>query len=181
MKNINWTYLSEAIHYYKGCGYSYVELPWAIPMSSIMLTCPSWELAYVLDDSKEGLVGSAEQAFLHQALTGKLPKGKYVSCGPCFRREPHVDVWHQTQFMKVELFQTIDSLKTELQQAMTDCYGFFKQYTSALQVVKTEIGWDIEVSGIEIGSYGVRTHEGLSWVYATGLAEPRFSSVLDLG
>jgi hypothetical protein len=44
-----------------------------------------------------------------------------------------------------------------------------------LTIVKTEIGHDIELNGIEIGSYGWRQNQDIIWAYGTGLAEPRFS------
>jgi hypothetical protein len=42
---------------------------------------------------------------------------------------------------------------------------------------KTEIGEDLTIDGIEIGSYGIRAYNAITWVYGTGLAEPRFSKV----
>lgn len=43
------------------------------------------------------------------------------------------------------------------------------------------MSWDIELNGIEIGSYGVRTCPFLQWSYGTGLAEPRFGRALMAG
>ena len=37
---------------------------------------------------------------------------------------------------------------------------------------------DITADGIELGSYGVRECEFVRWIYGTGLAEPRFSTLL---
>ena len=43
--------------------------------------------------------------------------------------------------------------------------------------------WDLEVEIneqiFELGSYGFRKHQDLSWIFGTGLAEPRFSHVLE--
>jgi hypothetical protein len=50
---------------------------------------------------------------------------------------------------------------------------------AARRLVTTEDGLDVEIGGIEVGSYGTRLHEGFSWNYGTGLAEPRFSSALE--
>lgn len=48
--------------------------------------------------------------------------------------------------------------------------------------VETSAGWDVEVDGVEVGSYG---HNELRdgdapfvWVYGTGLAEPRLSQAI---
>lgn len=46
------------------------------------------------------------------------------------------------------------------------------------QNVASGIQKDIVFRGIELGSYGIREHKYLKWVYGTGLAEPRFSNVL---
>lgn len=193
MEDVNWEFLSKAIDFYKTKGYQYIEVPWMVPMSTIMITCPYEDLAYKLVDvstDPDGLVGSAEQSFMHLSLTGQLAKGKYVTCSPCFRKEPTVDFWHQTQFMKVELFDTITTPSevddsetlTMVEQALEffesigvpkddGRYNYFQLHT-----VATPIGYDIELLGVEIGSYGVRTHKDLTWIYGTGIAEPRFSS-----
>jgi hypothetical protein len=34
---------------------------------------------------------------------------------------------------------------------------------------------DLEINGIEVGSYSRRSFGGISWTCGTGLAEPRFS------
>ena len=46
---------------------------------------------------------------------------------------------------------------------------------SNFEIVKTEEGLDIELNGIEIGSYGYRSYKDFHWIYGTALAEPRFS------
>ena len=33
-------------------------------------------------------------------------------------------------------------------------------------------------NGIELGSYGIRQFKDYKWIFATGLAEPRFSKIL---
>jgi aspartyl-tRNA synthetase len=49
------------------------------------------------------------------------------------------------------------------------------------KVVKTDFGFDIELNGIELGSYGIRRNQEnkLLWIHGTGLAEPRFSNVVN--
>lgn len=191
MEDVNWEYLAKAVDFYKTKGYQYVEVPWMVPMSTIMITCPYEDLAFqLIGANRDGLVGSAEQSFMHLSITGQLPKGKYVACSPCFRREPNIDFLHQTQFMKVELFDTITSIDKDL--ALVDmvsealeCFhslgiprqdgshNYFQAYD-----IETPTGYDIEVLGVELGSYGIRQHKDLTWIYGTGLAEPRFSSSL---
>ncbi len=43
-----------------------------------------------------------------------------------------------------------------------------------VEIVATDEGWDLEVNGIEVGSYGFRQSGGRRWACATGLALPRF-------
>ncbi len=190
MEDVNWDYLSKAIDFYKTKGYTYIEVPWMVPMSTIMITCPHEDLAFQLTGANsDGLVGSAEQSFMHLSLTGELPKGKYVTCSPCFRKEPTVDFWHQTQFMKVELFDTLTEVIDADAQTMVivdQAFEFFETLGVPknngthnyfqLYDISTVIGIDIELMGVEIGSYGVRSHGALTWIYGTGIAEPRFSS-----
>ena len=47
-----------------------------------------------------------------------------------------------------------------------------------VDIVKTEEGYDLEVGGIEIGSYGIRKCDYLEWIYGTACAEPRMSVVI---
>lgn len=45
-----------------------------------------------------------------------------------------------------------------------------------IEVVDTDEGFDLQLGGIEIGSYGKRHHDSFGpWAYGTGLALPRFS------
>jgi len=44
-----------------------------------------------------------------------------------------------------------------------------------IKTIELNKSYDIEFNGIELGSYGIRECEYLSWIYATGCAEPRLS------
>ena len=62
---------------------------------------------------------------------------------------------------------------------MADAQQFFSLHVP-VDLVKTDDersdeSYDIESNGIELGSYGIRQHENITWVYGTGLAEPRLS------
>ena len=48
---------------------------------------------------------------------------------------------------------------------------------SKLRIVPTDIGYDIEYNKVELGSYGIRENEYLTWIYGTGCAEPRLSKL----
>lgn len=83
--------------------------------------------------------------------------------------------------MKVELIDTIDVNRKALLSMMEAAEWFFSQYLTTKIIPTSELSFDIcEVrTNIELGSYGIRHHDILgSWVYGTGLAEPRLSYVL---
>jgi hypothetical protein len=63
---------------------------------------------------------------------------------------------------------------------MTDALEFFSKYVikNFIKIVKTAEGFDLEYRGVEIGSYGYRECLFTKWIYATGLAEPRFSRMI---
>ena len=132
------------------------------------------------------LVGSAEQGFVQLMLNNLLkPSELYVSAGPCFRNESNLDDLHLQSFFKIELMAYFgdniqDRHATEgATQKMVDiayrCISSLPGLTSEIKIVKTEQGIDLELNGIEIGSYGHRTFRNHNWIYGTGLAEPRFS------
>jgi hypothetical protein len=198
---IDWGTLSAALEWYASEGYEYVEVPWAVPTNVVSITLPSVRSPYgVIEDGRpfqNALVGSAEQSFLHLTLRGLLdiryedtPRS-YVAISPCFR-DDSLDQVHQKQFMKVELFEPYHVsasdtfLDARLQRTIRKARDFFLRYIPAekLEVVRTHEGWDIVANGVELGSYGVRvcqlpgtTLDVFTWVYGTGVAEPRLSQV----
>lgn len=179
---INYRRAAKAIKRYQKLGYTYVDTPWLVSDEAIAATLPPGKHGFELGHPtlKPGkLVGSAEQGFIQLMLDNAIRPGNYVSAGPCFRDEEVVDQTHQYAFFKVELI-TIQSstgtrltdsdaryMASEVEDVLYEMYGF------GAHVVKTPDGWDIEVEGVEVGSYGVREYNGHRWVYGTGLALPR--------
>jgi hypothetical protein len=125
------------------------------------------------------LVASGEQSFLYLYLKGFLPKGRFQTVTPCFRYESF-DFLHTKYFIKNELIDTANVSDKNLQNIIEVCLDFFQKYLPESKAVKTDFGWDIEWMGYELGSYGIRSCEFLDWIYATGVAEPRFSSLINL-
>ena len=78
------------------------------------------------------------------------------------------------------MIDTKDVSDKNLESIVQTCLEFFQKYLPGSEVVKTECGYDIEWKGYELGSYGIRSCEFLDWIYATGVAEPRFSSLINL-
>lgn len=178
----SWQNISEAIKFYIENGFSYKNVPWTVPKHISMITCPDRNRTYTTNTAVD-LVGSSEQSFLWLHELGDLPRGKYVTCTPCFRNEPVIDILHQTNFMKVELFANEVADEKTLHNIIDTAYTFFsslKGHRKSLAIEKTDDGFDITNNGIEIGSYGIRHHANLSWIYGTGIAEPRFTTSISL-
>ena len=182
---IDWSRLARAQAFYTAKGYEYVEVPWAVPEDVVYGTMPpgATPIHAGLDSI---LVGSAEQGFLDMALRskGRLSTGNlYFSISPCFRGETNVILGHtQLCFMKLELFAPDSDFEVEetSKHLLDDAEQFMTTEGAHLTRVQTEAGFDLECANIEVGSYGTRQFEGVHWAYATGLAEPRFSSALQL-
>ncbi len=183
MVAVNWRHLQKSIDYWADLGFTYREVPWIIPEKYNMVTCPSRDF---LVNSKLGShVGSAEQSFIYLDHMGQLPKGKWIACTPCFRTEPVLDDLHQSGFMKVELYQTDDISLTGLNDVIINAMTFFKYVVSnahcdpeLVKIEPTSEGYDITIGGIEVGSYGIRHYDNISWIYGTAVAEPRLSTVI---
>lgn len=193
---IDWTLLSRAVEFYQDNGFKYVELPWAVSRESVALTCPNPQFTAEVD-GLGSLVGSAEQAFLHMDLAGKLGKGRFCALTPCFRLGDYEDDLHHPYFMKVELYannaegisvmmedQEVAPPEARAMMSLLHMMSIVGQFNRSvlgaeeidnIHGVQTAEGYDIELNGIEIGSYGVRQHKDHVWVYGTGVAEPRFS------
>lgn len=185
--NISWEYLIRTIEYFKSRGYKYIEVPWLVSNEAIRSTF-NGPISEVFQNKY--VVGSGEQSFVQLQLDGKLPIGKYVTLTPCFRDEIELSDIKQLSFMKVELydFRAFYNAKFALMETIKLCETWFnKLQDTAVNIVRTgESEYDINLHGIEIGSYGIRTYNKTlneknecHWIYATGLAEPRFSTVVN--
>lgn len=179
---VDWERIGRAMAFYSARGYVAVDVPWWVSPAITEITCP--DAARVMSTSGCGdLVGSAEQSFLAMEVDGTLGRGRFVACTPCFRREPVVDHLHRLSFMKVELYRNDASDDRALEQVVADAEAFMnleRGVTERLRRVATGDGLDLEIDGVEVGSYGVRSHGSLSWTYGTGLAEPRFSTAVGI-
>lgn len=177
---IDWARLGAATTFYSSQGYLQTKAAWWAPFDTMMATCP--EVSRLVQIPGHGfLVGSSEQSFLDLETQGLLDKGRFVACTPCFRNEPVLDDLHQIGFMKVELYCNDDVSDNALDNVISHAHSFMSGYLSGsrfLERVRTHQGWDLCVDGIEVGSYGRRTWRNHSWIYGTGLAEPRFSVVV---
>jgi hypothetical protein len=168
---IDYGLFGRAFDYYQDLGYTYVEVPYCVPLDIIRLTLPP---QYIPDEvlGLGFLVGSAEQSL----LSLDLPDGSYMAVSPCFRPEPVLNERYQRHFMKVELFQ-LGPVEMNPMAMLKDARTFMSDHVRDdvdVDIVGTDQGWDIEINGIEVGSYGFREAGGRKWACGTGLALPRF-------
>lgn len=190
---IDYELLATAIAKYRKRGYEMVSVPWIVPGDNIRATLPEdydtfeigirgrsdfdCDVLAPLDTSY--LIGSAEQGFLGMGLK----PGKYMAVTPCFRNEALHDMFYQDTFMKLELHDTRENaavglLVGDAEEVMLEinmaCGLLFRH--EQLEIVHTDEGTDLNLAGIEVGSYGKRHHPFFgTWFYGTGLALPRFS------
>lgn len=166
----------------------------------------SYALSIYGKSKQKALLASGEQGFLYLANKGQLPLGKYQTVTPCFRDEPY-DRYHSKQFMKLELIRLMPSQYDITQWQVVGMASFAQRVFGAvaraiardtnfnpkLKIIETGVSDPIQVDGtrqldvvmvlpdkreIELGSYGARRTSFATWIYGTGLAEPRFSRTL---
>lgn len=178
MNRIDYSLIKEALAFYEQWGFTYVEAPWIVSHEAVGVTLPEGRTPFSC--SLGALVGSAEQAFLQLMFEDRLPPGRYVAAGPCFRDDP-VDRLHKKTFFKVEMCVVGKDPKWSAETLMYTALKFFNTHGAPEAIVKpTGLGeYDIELGGIELGSYGHRTYSQYEWCYGTGLAEPRFTMALN--
>lgn len=176
---IDYKILANSIDYYETNGFKRVEIPWTVSEGVNNITKPKDSINFQFKHNNKCLVASGEQSFLYLYLKEFLPKGTYQGVSPCYRYEAF-DFLHTKYFIKNELIKTDVINQDELNKIIEICLKFYKQYIPDASVTKTEIGFDIEYKGYELGSYGIRECEFLKWIYATGCAEPRLSRIINL-
>lgn len=176
---INYGLIDKALTYYQSRGFQRIESPWTVTKAVSDITRPEGAREWAIEGKDKVLVASGEQSFLYLYLKGFLPRGKFVTATPCFRDEPF-GPFHTKYFMKVELIDTlnvnlhgVDILTGIAMDFFTTLVGDPTLLTTTAVPGNTDINYD----GIEIGSYGMRACPFLKWVYGTGLAEPRFSTL----
>jgi len=176
---INYSIIAESIEFYELMGFSRIESPWTVSEYVDNLTKPKDIISFQLKHNNKCLVASGEQSFLYLYLKDFLPKGQFQTVTPCFRFESF-DYSHTKYFIKNELIKTDVVNNDELVKIVEMCLKFYRKFIPDAKVVVTDIGFDIEYNGHELGSYGIRENELLRWIYATGCAEPRLSKIINI-
>lgn len=180
---IDYNKISAAVTYYTYHGYEYIDVPWLISPHVASITAPPRCYRYLVNgyntpETAQELPASGEQSLLEIRSTLKNDH-KYVCVTPCFRDELQYDDKTREWFIKVELMWVKSNPDTfDLPMLIVDALEFFRKYDKSVYYVKTEIGWDININGHEVGSYGIREYKGFKWIYGTGVAEPRLTYAL---
>lgn len=175
---IDYGRLQRSTEFYTLNGFTRVEVPWTVTAAVSGITRPPYASDMEIVGKNKVLVASGEQGFLYLYLKSFLPKGRFQAITPCFRDEP-IDMSHTKYFMKNELIITDDVSEATLSNIVETAREFFEQEANqAISLIKTEDGYDLELNGYEIGSYGIRKTEFIEWVYGTGVAEPRMTMAL---
>ena len=174
---IDYGRLDRSLRFYESFGFKRIESPWTVTKDVSSITKPLGGKDWEIVGKDKVLVASGEQSFLYLYLKGFLPKGKYQTTTPCFREEPF-DRTHTKYFIKNELIITDDVNEDSLKFVVDTCKQFYEsELEVVVDIVETKEGYDLEVNGVEIGSYGIRSCEYLKWIYGTGLAEPRMTFI----
>lgn len=182
---IDYALLSSAADHYEDYGFARIEVPWFVSKATADITKPQGAQEFTIQYNDKSLVASGEQGFLYLMTKGQLAPGRYQTITPCFRVESQ-DIWHAKSFMKLELIDTKCVNDATLSKFVELAYAFFTRFLSnekePVRIVDIIVDggkqYDIMFGDVELGSYGIRKHEYLHWVYGTGLAEPRFSNLL---
>ncbi len=177
---IDYGIISNSILFYESNGFQRVEVPWTVTKGISNITKPkdAGDFELIHNDGKV-LVASAEQSFLYQYAKGFLPKGRFQAVTPCFRKESF-DAIHTKYFIKNELIETLDVTTDNLKDILYTAYEFLQSHFKR-ELTISQLGdtYDIMCGDIELGSYGIRTCDFLTWIYGTGVAEPRTSLAIE--
>lgn len=178
---IDWSLLAKAAQFYAQAGFTQTETPYALPEVYHSYTKPHNDPSFILNngvfkEQPHELVGSAEQGFIYLILNDLVhTQEKLFSITPCFRCDNYDDL-HQPWFMKLELFHYSSEFNDIILMVNLVKKFLELQTKSPLIIVNTTVtSYDLELNGIEVASFGFRVVEGLTFIYGTGLALPRFS------
>lgn len=168
--NISAALIYDAMFYFKNLGYEFITCPMLVDEDVLSFTMPKGRQPK--RHNGKCYVGSAEQSIYQMIKDGKYLPAKVLAITPCQRDEELFDETHQEIFLKIELACTDESIT--YQKIAMDVMEFYLGINKSSQFVNFGDSLDIEINGIEVGSYGQRTYNGRTIHYGTGLALPRF-------
>ena len=183
---IDYGLIDKSIKFYEEECFQRIETPWLVSEAIQNASRPPEATEYKVEygNRSKRFVASGEQSFLYLINKGYLPYGTFQTVTPCMRREDF-DLTHTKYFVKNELIMYKENIEIpDAHWIATKAMIFFRSVvpegTSNLLKYKQKGNGsiDIEYDGIELGSYGTRQFGPYKWAYGTGLAEPRFSTVM---
>ena len=204
--SLQYARMLDAREYYEKCGFQYVDVPWAVGRDAILLTRPPQikgePFSYVVDHIRQppGIrlypVASAEQSFLQMQMdaiaAGTRITGSFCTMTPCFRNELVLDELHQPYFFKLELISWDKTSPEDLSKMIAAARLYIEHddpdiwvdviKNNAVDPISVAQQYDLvgALTKIELGSYGIREHAKVGrWAYGTGLAEPRYTYVIE--
>jgi hypothetical protein len=178
---INYGLIQNSIYFYERAGYLRVESPWTVTEAISNITKPEWATSFTIKEKNKVLVASGEQSFLAMYNKGFLPLGQFQTVTPCFRDDAFSLV-HTKYFVKNELIKTDRTTHDDLMKVINVAWAYFK-YVAGPDVKLKELDdgtYDLYLGDIELGSYGIRTCPFLTWIYGTGIAEPRLTRAMEI-
>jgi hypothetical protein len=164
----------EAMSFYEKKGYRFKSVPFVVDEEVSKLTRPKRICETYHDDRVYS--GSGEQGFLQLLSKQALPAGKWQALTPCVRDEAILSDKHYHVFLKLEL---INVGSDDVNAVLRDAEAFWASQGVNTDRECTQAGIDLYASEIEIGSYGSMTAYNTTYVYGTGVSEPRGSLVLN--
>ena len=176
MSNISAALLYSAMTFFKNSGYHFITVPMLVDEDVIRLTLPHDRQPKF--HNNKCYVGSAEQSIYQLIKEGKDLPPKVLAITPCQRDEMVLDELHQEIFLKIELACTDNTIT--YRDIANDVMNFCSQFTDKAKIVEFDNSCDIEIGGIEVGSYGQREYKGRIIHFGTGLALPRFAQALNM-
>lgn len=165
----------KALDFFTKLGYEMMDVPLVVDEDVSNFTKPSGRKNFYHLNNKV-YVASAEQSFLQMIKEGEISSGRYIAITPCVRDEEVYDNTHFKTFLKVEICCIGEDCVDEV---VSHTLLFNSLYGAACQLSVENNVVDINLNGIEVGSYGKRTSPcGVVYTFGTAIAEPRFSYAL---
>lgn len=178
---INYRILADSIEYYEFNGFKRIESPWTVTKEISDITKPKNASSFTILEKNKVFVASAEQSFLYLFNKGFLPHGQYQSTTPCMR-DDSFSLVHTKYFVKNELIKTDSTSHEDLMGVINLAWSYFKDVAgNDVKLKQLDDGtYDLYLGDIELGSYGIRSCPFLTWIYGTGVAEPRLTRAMEI-
>jgi len=198
--SLQYARMLDAREYYEACGFKYIDVPWAVSREALLMTRPphiqNEPFSYEAGSELLYPVASAEQSFLQMQMdaiaAGNRITGSFCTMTPCFRNEPVLDDLHQPYFFKLELISWDKTTPEDLTKMVAaarlyienDDPGIFVDVIRNNDYDPISVSQAYDLVGAltkhELGSYGIRQNAKVGrWAYGTGLAEPRYTYVIE--